>query len=487
MNPIACKKVKLNKADYTVSYIMPILLLIVDYMALLSAQKIAVYLRQHIDFLSMYHFMPDVPNLYFYFLVPVIFIAFLYNSHIYVNRMPFWEVIKKIFYSTILSTMVCITMMYFGYIAGGVSRIYVALLGITVFIFLCSYRYFFKKILFELNLMQEPVIIIGAGKTAELIVKQFESDTGMGIKIIGFIDDKPISKVLPEQYPVLGRIDEAEKIIALTQVNTVIIAAPGMEKQKLLVLMNRIQPLVKDLLFVPDLIGAPVINMEIQKLYDTKIMMLKIKNNMSRWYNKLLKRSSDIIFGYILFFVCMPVLICISIAIKFDSSGTIFFNAQRIGKNGNRFICYKFRTMYENADEKLQNYLLKNPKMINEWETYHKIKGEDPRVTKIGKLLRKYSLDELPQLINVVKGEMSIVGPRPYLPRERKAMGDYFNIIVTNLPGITGLWQVSGRNEVAFSNRLIMDAWYIQNWSIWMDIVLMYKTLFVVLCKKGAY
>lgn len=482
-----CEKIKTNKLDNTVAYTMPLLLLCVDYLAILAAQKVAMYLRQHISIFSAYYSMPDIPNLYFYFLVPVVFIAFLYNSHIYVNKMPFWEVIQKIFYAVILSMLVCITMMYFGHIAGGVSRLYVALSGITSFTFLCIFRYIVKKILFNFNILLEPVLIIGAGKTAELVVRQFSNDTGFGAKIIGFIDDAPISNELPRQYPVLGDFSESEAIIKKTGVKTVIIAAPGLEKYKLLELVNKIQPLVKDLSFVPDLIGVPVGNMELQKLYDAKMIMLRVRNNMSRWYNKFLKRTSDLLFGNIIFCICIPILLIIAFAIKKDSTGTIFYNAKRIGKNNREFVCYKFRTMYENADEILQQYLQRNPVVANEWSIYRKIKCDDPRVTKVGKWLRRYSLDELPQIINVIKGDMSLVGPRPYLPNERKAMGDYLNIINQNLPGITGLWQVSGRNEISFAERLLMDTWYIQNWSIWIDVVLMYKTIFVVLCKRGAY
>lgn len=164
-----CGKVKTNSIDYTVPYIVPVLLLAVDYLAIISAEITAIYLRQKVGFLSVYHTMPNIPHLYIYFLVPIVFIAFLYNSNMYVSRMPFWEIIQKIFHAVIVSMMVSITMMYFGHIAGGVSRIYVALFGMTAFFFLCSYRYFLKKILFNMHLLLEPIIVIGAGKTAELI------------------------------------------------------------------------------------------------------------------------------------------------------------------------------------------------------------------------------------------------------------------------------------------------------------------------------
>ncbi len=481
------KKIKPNNIDYTAPYIMPILLLIADYLAILAAQAAAIWLRQNMTILSYYNHMNDIPTMYFYFLVPCVFVVLLYNSQAYVNRIPFWDVIQKLFYAVIYSVMVCIVMMYFGHIAGGVSRIYVVLLGILAFSFLCIFRYALKKLLFKCNLLLEPIIVVGAGKTAELIEKEIGNDTGFGFKIIGLIDDNPVSKKLPLKYPILGRFNNIERIIKITKVSTVIVAVPGLAKEKQLQLINRIQPLVKNLSFVPDLIGAPISNMELQKLYNARIMMLKVKNNMSRWYNCLLKNISDKICGYIIFVCCIPILLIIALCIKKDSKGPVFFNAKRIGKNNKEFTCYKFRTMYTNADEILEKYLQENPKIREEWLTFRKIRGCDPRVTKVGKWLRKYSLDELPQVINVIKGNMGLVGPRPYLPAERGQMGEFIKIITQTLPGITGLWQVSGRNEITFNDRLKMDAWYIQNWSIWLDIVLLYKTIYIVLFSKGAY
>ena len=143
--------------------------------------------------------------------------------------------------------------------------------------------------------------------------------------------------------------------------------------------------------------------------------------------------------------------------------------------------------MYLNSDEILQEFLEKNPEAKKEWDKYKKLKSYDPRVTKIGKFLRATSLDELPQIFNVLKGDMSLVGLRPYLPREISDMGEYKDIILLTRPGITGLWQISGRNELTFQDRLKLDTWYVLNWSLWLDIVILFKTIKVVLNREGAY
>lgn len=166
--------------------------------------------------------------------------------------------------------------------------------------------------------------------------------------------------------------------------------------------------------------------------------------------------------------------------------GYAVYAHERIGENGRPFRCYKFRTMYKDAEEKLQEILSLDEAIRTEWENNWKLR-DDPRITKIGKFLRKTSLDELPQIFNVMKGEMSVVGPRPYLPREKADIDDNIHIITSAKPGITGLWQVSGRSNTGYRYRIKLDTWYVMNWSLWLDIVIILKTIKVVLKAEGAY
>ncbi|PMP89287.1 MAG: undecaprenyl-phosphate galactose phosphotransferase WbaP, partial [Desulfurella sp.] len=165
----------------------------------------------------------------------------------------------------------------------------------------------------------------------------------------------------------------------------------------------------------------------------------------------------------------------------------VFYVSKRLGQNGKLFNFLKFRTMYKDNDRLLKEYLSKNKEARLEWEKYQKLKNFDPRVTRIGRFLRKTSLDELPQIINVLFGQMSLVGPRPYLPQELEKIGDSINTILLTKPGITGLWQVSGRNELDFQTRVDLDCFYVTNWSLWFDIVILLKTIYAVLKQKGAY
>lgn len=182
-----------------------------------------------------------------------------------------------------------------------------------------------------------------------------------------------------------------------------------------------------------------------------------------------------------------PLLIYIAYRIKKDDPGPIIFAHTRIGKNGKEFPCYKFRSMIVNSKEILEKHLAENPAAREEWEKTYKLKN-DPRITPIGNTLRRTSLDELPQIFNVLKGEMSLVGPRPVIQEELdKYYGDTVELYKSVRPGITGLWQVSGRSDLDYEERVALDAYYIKNRSFWGDIVILWKTVAVVLLKKGAY
>ena len=198
----------------------------------------------------------------------------------------------------------------------------------------------------------------------------------------------------------------------------------------------------------------------------------------------LLKRIFDFIIVILIlpFFIVIHLILIILIQLTFKRS--VFFIQKRLGKDKKEFNFYKYRTMYENGDLILKSYLKDHPEEIEYYEKYHKYKN-DPRITKIGKFLRVTSLDELPQIINVLKGDMSFVGPRPYLPEELKKMKGYEEIFQIK-PGITGLWQVSGRNNLTFQERLDLEKYYVEHWSLWLDFVIWIKTIKVVLFKIGA-
>ena len=214
--------------------------------------------------------------------------------------------------------------------------------------------------------------------------------------------------------------------------------------------------------------------------------MLHIRNNLARKRNLWAKRIFDltaVISGGLLI---LPALLLLAVVVGIDNRGRIIFAHRRVGKDGKLFPCYKFQSMMPDAEKRLEEYLAKNPEARKEWEESFKLTN-DPRVTKLGGFLRRTSLDELPQLWNVLMGDMSLVGPRPIVEKEIEYYGDCIREYYMVPPGITGIWQVNGRSDTTYEERVAMDTWYVRNWSVWIDLVYLFKTVKAVLMGKGAY
>lgn len=202
--------------------------------------------------------------------------------------------------------------------------------------------------------------------------------------------------------------------------------------------------------------------------------------------SEVLKTLLDYLLALLALLLLWPLVLLLAILIKLEDGGNVFYAQMRIGRNGQLFGCYKFRTMCVDADAKLAHILETCPDSAAEWAADHKLKN-DPRITKVGKFLRKTSLDELPQLLNVLMGSMSLVGPRPITSSEVDRYGSDIKYYYDVKPGLTGLWQVSGRNDVSYDKRVELDRWYAENWSFWLDVSILFKTIPVLVFRKGSY
>jgi Undecaprenyl-phosphate galactose phosphotransferase WbaP len=261
---------------------------------------------------------------------------------------------------------------------------------------------------------------------------------------------------------------------------------PGAGKKRLQGLINDLQHKVERIFFVPDIFGVAVLGTNLQHFSNEEAFALELRNNLVEPLNIIAKRLFDVIASVLLLPVFFLLMAVIAIFLKLDSKGPVIFSQERIGKNGRTFRCFKFRTMYADAEEKLKGLLERDDAAKEEHEKFWKLRN-DPRVTRVGRFLRATSLDEVPQILNVIGGEMSLVGPRPYLPAERENLGEHAGTILLTKPGITGLWQVSGRSNTSCDYRLALDTWYVRNWNMWLDIVILLRTLRVVLKRDGAY
>lgn len=221
---------------------------------------------------------------------------------------------------------------------------------------------------------------------------------------------------------------------------------------------------------------------------ETEVLTINRVANRTAWKIQHLaaKRIFDLLFSLTLLTLLSPLFLLIALAIRLATSGSAIYVQLRLGRGGKVFKCYKFRTMYLNADQQLSDLLSQNPLLKNEWQKNQKLKN-DPRIFLLGKWLRRTSLDELPQLWNVVKGDLSIVGPRPYMLAQKKELGALAPKILSVPPGMTGLWQTSGRSETTFQKRIALDAEYIDKRSFYFDIILIIKTIPQILFQKNAY
>lgn len=474
---------KISAADRYTSFLLPILLIIVDYIAIISAEQVAFAIR---NFLIPNGGVLHISWLNFWIVFPLLYLIFLNVEQLYSRKMQFWSILERIFQASCYAIVSIVIILYIAQMAASTSRLFIVLFGILSFFFLVSSRYVAKKILEYFDFLQTPVLIIGAGKTAEILVNGIIGDAGMGYKIIGLLEDNLVKDGILKKFSVLGGFADVENVIRHTGVKNVLIAAPGLEQSKLIELIYKVQPLVKNMGIIPNLVGVPMGGIEVESLFNEKLMLLRLKNNLARPVNRYIKVVFDFLMTLLGSIVIAPILLFISVWIYLDSPGPIIFSHIRIGKDGKEFPCYKFRSMCVDANIRLKKLLENDPCAKEEWDKNFKLKN-DPRITKSGAFLRKTSLDELPQIFNVLKGEMSLVGPRPIIKAEMERYGDYINDYLMVKPGITGMWQVSGRNDVDYSERVLLDSWYVRNWNIWIDFVMLFKTFKVVIRKDGAY
>ncbi len=329
-----------------------------------------------------------------------------------------------------------------------------------------------------------PVIILGAGKTGEMVVRTLQRRPRIGLRPVFILDDNPEKQGHLHGVPVVGSIGMAPRLARIRRIPYAIVAMPGVPRPRLLELLERYGQTFAHLLIIPDLFGFASLWVAAKDLGG--ILGLEVRQQLLLPGPRFAKFMIDLFLTLIGGLLLLPILIGVAILIRLDSPGPIFYGQMRIGQGGRRFKAWKFRSMVRDADQVLERYLQVHPELREAWETAHKLKN-DPRVTRVGRFLRRTSLDELPQLWNILRGEMSLVGPRPIVDEEIWRYGDKLSLYSKVTPGLTGMWQVSGRNDISYEERVNLDAYYVRNWSVWLDIYILLKTVWVVFIGEGAY
>ncbi|MCP2605290.1 undecaprenyl-phosphate galactose phosphotransferase WbaP [Candidatus Aminicenantes bacterium AH-873-B07] len=460
-----------------------------DFIAIIFSFSLAYLIRREILPLIYYGFqqkpVPLGNHLEHFYMFIIWIIIFTYEK-LYTKRYSFWDETRLLLKSTTISFSLIMIAVFITRQYAKFSRTIIILAWLLSFVFLPIFRFIIKTTLIKLNLWRKKVIIIGHSKTVSSIIKAIRDNRTLGYEVIGCLTSKNNSKVSSiSGVKILGNINEIEKWKQKTGFEDIIISLPNLSSDKMIGLLKRCEQISDTIRYVPrtgELITAGV---EIENI--GKTLSLSVKKNLAKPWNILIKNIFELSLALILVILTIPLFIVISLAIKIDSKGPIFFMQERFGKRGKKIKLIKFRSMYEDADLRLKKYLNENPLARKEWRKFKKLKTFDPRVTRVGKFLRKHSLDELPQLLNVLKGEMSLVGPRPYLMEEIKEIGSVRSILLQVKPGITGLWQISGRSLLPFKERLNLDEYYIRNWSFWLDIIILIKTVKVLMSGEGAY
>jgi Undecaprenyl-phosphate galactose phosphotransferase WbaP len=329
-----------------------------------------------------------------------------------------------------------------------------------------------------------PVLVMGTRRTAMRVVNALQHQTELGLRPVAVLLDRPKAITQIEGVPVVGELKLAPKLARRWGLSHAILALPKDPAPEMSDLVQRLTGTFPNLLVIPQRVGFGNLRAVVRDM--AGVSGLEIRQRLLMTGPRLFKRAIDLSLIVVSSPLVLPFIGLIGLLIKLDSRGPVFYGHERIGHHGQRFKAWKFRSMRQDADAVLEAYLCQHEELRHQWETKHKL-TPDPRVTRVGKLLRKFSLDELPQLWNVITGQMTLVGPRPIVTSEVDRYRKIFGLYVKVKPGITGLWQVSGRNDTTYRERVCLDAFYVRNWSVWLDLYILLRTIGVVLRGRGAY
>ncbi len=329
-----------------------------------------------------------------------------------------------------------------------------------------------------------PVVIMGLGETGKRVLKTLKENPTLGLKPLAVLDDDASTYDGIQSDLFVGRLSSCFDITREHRISYGILCMPRLSNDELLKVLNCYGQCFSHVMVIPDMAGMASLGLNIREVGG--IIGLEVTHSLLRPSAQLAKRIIDLLIAVPVALLSLPAIAMIAALIKLESKGPVFYCNERIGYRGRTFGAWKLRSMVVNGNEVLQKYFERHPDERLAWERTQKLK-HDPRVTTIGRIIRKTSMDELPQLWNVLRGEMSIVGPRPFLRNQIEMYGPTFELYKRVRPGITGLWQISGRNHLPFSERVRLDAFLIQNWSVWLDLYIIARTVTAVLTAKGAY
>lgn len=325
-----------------------------------------------------------------------------------------------------------------------------------------------------------PVLVVGPVERARDVVRRLNNSRRLGLRPVLVMDETcPDETGHIQQVPVVNSTKAANQWLEQARIQYAVFVGTNIQDPILRWLGERFSSVLVVLDF------SPLGSLWVRTMDLEGRLMLKTQYHLLDPKALFIKRLFDLVLGILFGLILLPFMAVIALLIVLDSPGPVIYAQERMGRNGKLFPCYKFRTMQVGAEAVLKVMLETDPSASQEYQLYHKLTN-DPRVTRVGRLLRKFSLDELPQMWNIITGDLSLVGPRAYMPSECGEMGDYASLILRISPGLTGWWQVMGRHSTTFEERLHLDEYYLSNWSLWMDVFILIKTVWILLSGRGA-
>ncbi len=459
------------------------------HLSILCTDALALFVASLTSLLVRHYFGGQyVPSDYvpFLFALPVFLLMYgmagLYPG---VAMNPVDE-LRRITYATTGAFLICIGATFLGKAGTNYSRVvFVGAWLLSLFTIVLA-RHTMRRYLGPRQWWGIPVVVLGAGSTGTRFTEVLRKDPSLGFRPVALLDDDP-SKHRPAgpggEPPVLGGLSMAPSLATHYGIRYAAVAMPSVPTRRLAGILHEHAHQFPHFMLIPDFFGIASVWVTAKEVGG--IFGLEVQQNLIRRLPQTVKRLFDLALVVSGGLLIVPLLALLALAVKLTSRGPVFYSQRRIGRHGHEFRAWKFRSMVADADAVLKAHLTAHPELAAEWNLKHKL-ADDPRITAIGKLLRKTSLDELPQIWNVLVGEMSLVGPRPIVRAEMAKYAEALELYLKVRPGITGLWQVSGRSNTTYEERVRFDEYYVRNWSVWLDIFVLGRTVKTVLKSEGA-
>ncbi len=438
-------------------------------------------------FLAQWFPLSTVEGITYTFMTALVILS-LAAAGQYVRRGAYWEETRVVWRHVMLIGLINFAINFFVQVS--YSRTVLVLAWCFVLVLIPAGRIAARELLIRAGLWKRKALVVGDGPNADSTIDAIRDERHMGLELAALMrigSDTDDARALSLRVPIFQIHQGVERVAAELGCEVILVAFDDKTQSRTSEIVSGLHGERFDIFVVPALQGLPVQGMQAQYFFSNDVLFLRLQHRLFSPMARFMKRSIDIVFSLLALACFSPLMVWVAWRIWREDGGPVMYSQPRVGEGTRDFEFLKFRSMVRNADQQLADWPRTNPALHAEYVANNFKLANDPRVLKVGQFIRRRSIDELPQLINVLRGDMSLVGPRPLLRRELPSYPhDGMQLYLQVKPGITGLWQVSGRSTTTFAQRSALDSWYVRNWSLWVDWVILLKTVRVVLSAKGA-